>query len=235
MISFRSVDFAFGRRPVLSAFSLECHPGTTTALLGPSGCGKSTLVRLACGLLAPQAGTVLAGERNVKLGDVKGVLFQEDTLLPWLGASKNAWFPRRYDGLQRPEKLRVLFDEFGLSGAEALLPHELSMGMRKRVELVRALCADDRYLVGDEPFSALDVHQRHRLWSFWRKEIEETGRVALLVSHDLDEALTVADRILLLSPDAPTRIQLSVARENGRFPGEFREKVLALILGQRAV
>jgi NitT/TauT family transport system ATP-binding protein len=129
-----------------------------------------------------------------------------------------------------PEKLRGLFTVFGLSGAEKLLPQQLSAGMKKRVELARAICADDAYLIGDEPFSALDLNQRQVLWNQWRSEVERNGRTALLVSHDVDEAISVSDRILLLTADAPTSIKLAFDRENGKFPDGVRAEALRAIL-----
>lgn len=234
MISFENVSFSFGNRRILAGFSMTCRPGTTTAVLGPSGCGKTTIVRLACGLLDPNEGSIVtAPGAVVRLGKVRGVLFQDDTLLPWLDSASNAWFPRPLDDCaRRPKELQDLFDAFGLAGAENLLPHELSAGMKKRVELVRALCADESYLIGDEPFSVLDLQQRRSLWRRWRSEVEVRERTSLLVTHDVDEALAVSDRILMLTADAPTRIGLSVERVDGRFSDGVREKALNVILSR---
>jgi NitT/TauT family transport system ATP-binding protein len=233
MISFDKVTFSFGARQILADFSLTCLQHTPTALLGPSGCGKTTIIRLACGLLEPNAGEISANGQRIRLGDVRGVLFQDDTLLPWLNAVGNAWFPAALDkGRAMPKRLKALFAAFGLTGAEKLLPHELSAGMKKRVELARALCADGAYLIGDEPFSALDFNQRLILWNYWRLEVTTRGRTALLVTHDVDEAISISDRILLLTADAPTKITLSVDRKNGHFPESFRAEALRAILSE---
>jgi ABC-type nitrate/sulfonate/bicarbonate transport system ATPase subunit len=234
MIEFDRVTFSYGERVILSDFSLICRAGTTTSILGPSGCGKSTIVSLACGLLRPQAGRIVGpADEDVSLGSVRGVLFQDDTLIPWLSAGANAAFPGNPIAPAMMSRLEVIFQAFGLSRSIDLKPAELSMGMKKRVELARAICADESCLLGDEPFAGLDLAQRKELWNYWRSEVETKGKTSLLISHDIDEALHLSDVIILLDHRSPTRVQLRCERQNGAFPDTSREQVLRAILDNR--
>jgi ABC-type nitrate/sulfonate/bicarbonate transport system ATPase subunit len=232
MIALDSVTFSYGDRRILADLSLTFADGMTTAILGPSGCGKTTIVRLVSGLLQPSAGSVSVGPGvPAALGSVRGVLFQDDTLLPWLTVKQNAFFPRHLSRSgDAPASVATLLRAFGLGYAFEYLPSQLSSGMKKRVELVRALLADKRFLIGDEPFTGLDSAQKKVLWDIWRDRTVSETRVSLLVSHDIDEALYVSDQIIVLSAASPTSVILTAKREDGKFPGELRGDILALML-----
>lgn len=201
VIAFQDITYSYNSGPpVLEKFSMTAESGETTVFLGPSGCGKSTLARLACGLLRPQIGRVLVSHEAARPGLVRGVLFQDDTLVPWLSVVENAVFGAKH---RQPEEHLAAV---GLAGAENKLPHELSAGMKKRLEFVRAKLSDDKFLIADEPFSGLDFHQRRVLWQAWRDVMRHEKRTAMLITHDLDEAISLGNRLIVLSGRTPTRI-----------------------------
>ncbi|MET8775092.1 ABC transporter ATP-binding protein [Nocardia sp. NPDC004654] len=201
---------------------LTVDPGEIVVLLGPSGCGKSTILRAMAGLLPPIGGTVSVDGATVgAAADQCAMVFQEDALLPWRTARKNVEFALKLRGVprgrRRAEALDLL-DQVGLAGFGDHLPGALSGGMRQRVQLARTLAAHPRVLLMDEPFGALDAQTRadmqRLLISVWQRH--ET--TVLFVTHDVDEALLLADRIVLLTP-RPARIQLVVEIEHPRAPG----------------
>ena len=179
----------------LAPISLEVAREEVVALVGPSGCGKTTLLELVCGLQEPTAGTV---------GSAPAVLMpQRDLLLPWLSALDNAALPLRVAGRGRDEaraQARPLLRDFGLAGFEAARPHELSGGMRQRVAFLRTLLAGKPVLCLDEPFASLDALTRGDMQTWLAGALEREPRTVLLVTHDVEEALVLADRVLVLSP-----------------------------------
>lgn len=197
------------RIPVLDGVSFGAEPGTLTAILGPSGCGKSTLLRLIAGLERPTAGRALLGGAELA-GTPGGVAYhpQRDALLPWLRVLDNATLGAETCGVDRSVARSAalsLLDRFGLAGQERAWPDELSGGMRQRVALMRTFLMPQPLLALDEPLGALDALTR-RLLQHWLIDIVASdGRPILLVTHDIDEALLLADRILVLSP-RPGRI-----------------------------
>lgn len=199
------------KSPVLRESSFIVEPGTLTAIVGPSGCGKSTLLRVLAGLLQPAQGSARIGDREL-VGRPGGVAYhpQRDALLPWLRALDNitlgAETAGRDRGAARAEALGLL-ERFGLAGQERAWPDELSGGMRQRVALLRTFLMPQRALVLDEPLGALDALTRRRL-QHWLLDITASDRrPILLVTHDIEEALLLADRVLVLS-DRPGRIVL---------------------------
>lgn len=216
MIEFNGVDFGFYNHPLLfQNFSVAISQGQTTAILGPSGSGKSTLVRLICGLLSPDAGKILLDKNiHARMGVVRGALFQEDTLIPWMNTLCNAMFPNNnHKNKLVTEKAMQRLTDVGLADSAFKLPHELSSGMKKRLEFVRALMNDDAFLVADEPFSALDFHQRKMLWQLWQRTVCDSNRTAVIVTHDITEAVELGDRIIVISNKLPARITLDVKAE----------------------
>ncbi len=191
--------------------SLKVEAGEFVALVGPSGCGKTTMLAILAGLQPPTAGEVLlrgdAGAR--RLGRV-GYMPQRDLLLPWRSALGNAAAGLQVQGVPRRERsarARALFAEFGLSGFERAYPSQLSGGMRQRVAFARTVLAAPELLLLDEPFGALDALTRGSLQRWLADLWERLGKTCLLVTHDIDEALLLADRIYVLTA-RPGRVRL---------------------------
>src|SRR3954470_8463667 len=198
-IHIAGVSRAFARRgappvPALAGVSLDVAAAETVAVVGPSGCGKTTLLELVCGLQSPDAGVVRAAPAVL--------MPQRDLLLPWLNAIDNAALALRVAGVSRAqarERAHPLFAAFGLEGFERARPHELSGGMRQRVAFLRTLLAGKPVLCLDEPFGALDALTRREMQA-WRGEARAAERrTVLLVTHDVEEAVVLADRVVVLS------------------------------------
>src|SRR3954469_19900965 len=185
----------FGSVEALAGVSLRAAPGEVVAVVGPSGCGKSTLLELVCGLLAPDAGTVDA-QRAV-------LMPQRDLLLPWASALDNAGLALRVTGASKHEAREAaapVFAEFGLAGFEGARPDELSGGMRQRVSFLRTLLAGAPVLCLDEPFASLDSISRADMQAWLAGALAREPRTVLLVTHDVEEAVVLADRVVVLSP-----------------------------------
>jgi ABC-type nitrate/sulfonate/bicarbonate transport system ATPase subunit len=204
----------FGALDVLDGVSLVVRPREVVALVGPSGCGKTTLLEIVCGLQAPDAGAVRS--------DPAVLMPQSDLLLPWLRAIDNAALAARLAGASREEaraRARPLFEAFGLEGFERARPHELSGGMRQRVAFLRTLLSGKPVLCLDEPFAALDALTRRELRAWLAGALEHgaptgeagwSARTVLLVTHDVEEAAALADRVVVLSP-RPARVVAELA------------------------
>lgn len=190
---------AFDGRPIIQDLDLEIKPGEFLVLLGPSGCGKSTLLRLIAGLSEPVSGELILHPPDPGIGFV----FQDASLLPWRTALGNVLLPLELDGvpfaLARKEALRLLQD-VGLAGFDGHFPDALSGGMRMRVSIARALAGNPRLLLLDEPFAALDEVTRTRLDQHLGELTRSRGTTTLFVTHSIQEALALADRIVVLSP-----------------------------------
>jgi NitT/TauT family transport system ATP-binding protein len=202
----------FGEVTALDDLSLTVGSGEVLALVGPSGCGKSTLLELLAGLQAPDAGKVLA--------EPASYMPQRDLLLPWRSALANAALALECAGFGKADARREaqpLFDRFGLSGFEKARPYELSGGMRQRVALARTFLAGRPLLLLDEPFASLDQITRGSLQEWLADALEGEPRTVVLVTHDVQEALYLADRVVIMSP-RPGRIvaQIEVPFERPR-------------------
>jgi NitT/TauT family transport system ATP-binding protein len=200
------VDFPFpdrGELPVLSGCSLSVEQGELVALVGPSGCGKSTSLNVLAGQVIPKAGKALVGGQPVAgLPASLGYISQADTLLPWRTVEDNVALGLELRGMgkqARREKARDLMARMGLTGFEKSWPHQLSGGMKKRAAIARVLSLDPQVLLMDEPFAPLDALTRQRLQEEILSLWERTPRTILYVTHDLGEAITLADRVLLMS------------------------------------
>jgi NitT/TauT family transport system ATP-binding protein len=196
----------------LAGVSLCAAHGELLAVVGPSGCGKTTLLELICALQAPEAGTITSAPAVL--------MPQRDLLLAWLSALDNAALALRIAGLSRRsarQRARALFTELGLEGFEAALPHELSGGMRQRVAFLRTLLAGKPVLCLDEPFGALDAITRAEMQQWLATTLAREPRTVVLVTHDVEEAVLLADRVAVLSP-RPGRVlaQLEVEIERPR-------------------
>jgi ABC-type nitrate/sulfonate/bicarbonate transport system ATPase subunit len=194
-VALTGVAKAYGDVQAVSDVSLRVAPRETVAVVGPSGCGKSTLLELVCGLQAPDAGTVEAAPA--------ALMPQHDGLLPWLSALDNAGLALRVAGSSKAAARAAAhehFAAFGLEGFERSRPGELSGGMRQRVAFLRTLLAGRPVLCLDEPFGALDALTRAQLQRWLAGALVREPRTVLLVTHDVEEAVLLADRIVLLSP-----------------------------------
>ena len=199
------LSHSFGDLEVLEAIDLEVGQAEVVALVGPSGCGKSTLLELAAGLAEPAAGTIEVAGLAAAPDRLSSSAYmpQQDLLLPWLRAVDNAALGLRAGGAGKRSARRdaePLFERLGLSGFERSWPEELSGGMRQRVAFARTLLTGEPLLLLDEPFAALDAITRGDLQSWLRTVLAAEPRAVLLVTHDVEEALFVADRVIVLSP-----------------------------------
>jgi NitT/TauT family transport system ATP-binding protein len=184
-------------------FSLEVAAGEFVCLLGPSGCGKSTFLNIVAGFIPPTAGTLLLDGRPVsRPGPDRGVVFQEHALFPWLSVADNIGFGLRMRGAARADRaatVRRYVDLVGLTGFERSFPKDLSGGMRQRVAIARALANDPKMLLMDEPFAALDAQMRRLLQDELVKIWRGTGKTVLFVTHSIEEALRLSDRVVVMT------------------------------------
>lgn len=224
MIRVRDLRFGFAGEPVVADLSLSVAAGETVALLGPSGCGKSTALRLLAGLLAPDAGTVGLPADGPE-GRGHALVFQDPRLLPWRTVQQNIALALTAAGVPasaHAARIEPLLARVGLAQAAHLLPAQLSGGMAQRAALVRGLATRPRCLLLDEPFSAVDPLLREDLQAALQSLIADRQVATVLVTHDIAEALVLADRVLVLAP-RPTRIRGEVSIDAPRPRGtEFR-------------
>jgi NitT/TauT family transport system ATP-binding protein len=241
-IDVRNVSHRFALRgealPVLDDISLTIEPGEFVALLGPSGCGKSTLLRLVAGLDAPAQGAIHADGQPVSGPDPsRVVVFQDPTLFPWRNVRDNvALGPQaQRSGRDAATRIEAALELVGLSAFANAYPHQLSGGMAQRAALARALVNDPQLLVLDEPFGKLDSLTRMRMQAELVRLWQAQRFSVLLVTHDVEEALYVANRVIVLS-ERPARI-VSQVRNDAPYPRHrddpalvrLRRDVLALL------
>lgn len=190
---------------------LAVEPGSFVAIVGPSGCGKSTLLRLVAGLDRPTAGCITIDGRPVTgVSPAAGILFQQDALLPWRTVLENVALGLRIRGVSRPERLRraaAWIERVGLGGFEARYPAQLSGGMRQRAALAQVLACEPEILLLDEPFAHLDAQTRRILEADLLALCADGSRTVLLVTHDLDEAVALADAVALMTAGPASRIR----------------------------
>jgi ABC-type nitrate/sulfonate/bicarbonate transport system ATPase subunit len=214
-IELSQVEMWFGELHVLNEIGLTVEPGTVVGLVGPSGCGKSTLLELIAGLGEPTGGTVAVGGAAAAAGRLEhcALMPQSDLLMPWRDALGNAALALENAGAGRGRArtdAMPLFGRLGLEGFERSRTWELSGGMRQRVAFARTLLAGKPVLLLDEPFGALDAITRAELQDWLRAALHDEPRTTVLVTHDVEEALLVCDRVVVMSP-RPGRIVLDLA------------------------
>ena len=188
------VSHSYGVVPVLKDLNLVVNPGEVVVLVGPSGCGKTTILNLLSGHIEPVSGSIY------REGIIRTV-YQQDGLFPWLTVSENITIGLRsmMDASKREKEMRELVELIHLEGFENHYPHQLSGGMRQRVELARVLAGDSDILLMDEPFSALDYQTRLRMRHELVRLLKQRPRTVVFVTHDIEEAAQLADRVLVLS------------------------------------
>ncbi|MDR1029341.1 MAG: ABC transporter ATP-binding protein [Treponema sp.] len=223
---------------VLANINLEFKPGEFIALIGPSGCGKSTLLRLIAGLTVPDQGRLFLDTDEIHgPGYERGLVFQDPTLFPWKTIYENIAFGLRARGVYQKEKTTIpeFFKLVGLEGFEKSYPHHLSGGMAQRAALARALVNRPKVLLLDEPLGALDAFTRMNMQDEILKIWEHRGMTTVMVTHDVDEAIYMADRIVVMST-RPAKIeqviQVSIGRPRQRGAPDFldlRAKILQLL------
>lgn len=232
----------------LQNVSLELKPGELLAVLGPSGCGKTTLLNILAGFLTPTEGRIALGGNPVKgPGPERGMVFQQGALFEWMSVRKNIDFGPRMKGMARAERDRItdhLLETVGLHDFGDKAVYELSGGMQQRVALARCLANDPEVILMDEPLGALDALTREKMQGLVLKLWKETGKTVVLITHSVEEALLLGERLVVMAP-RPGRIfkeyrlpfaELGVSadlREVKKSAGftDTREEILSMIWG----
>jgi NitT/TauT family transport system ATP-binding protein len=223
----------------LENINLKVNDGEFLCILGPSGCGKSTILRLIAGLDEPSSGQILMDDEVIIGPDHKrGMVFQEYSLFPWRSVIENVAFPLEMKGVSEEERNKIAEDYLkivGLSNFRDSKPHELSGGMKQRVAIVRSLAGDPEVLLMDEPFGALDIQTRNQLQKDLLKIWEDKGKTIIFVTHDIDEAIFLGDRIILMSkgPGKIAKIfEVDIERIRDRLDPKFlkiRQEIMNLL------
>ena len=205
----KDFDDAGGTKSILSGVNFRVRRREFVTVIGPSGCGKSTLIRILAGLEQPTSGQVLLdGDPVTGPGPERGMVFQGYTLFPWLTVTKNVMFGLKQKGhaeSQARSEAKLWVDMVGLTPYADAYPHQLSGGMKQRVAIARALANQPRVLLMDEPFGALDAQTRSQMQWYLTQIWTNVDVTILFITHDLDEAILLADRILVLAPN-PGRV-----------------------------
>lgn len=230
------VRLSYTGEPIIDELSITVRPGEILVLTGPSGCGKSTVLRALAGLLRPDAGRVLAdGDEVAGTDRDRAVVFQDNALLPWKTVRANIELALRLRGVPRTGR-RALADrwiaEIGLTGFADFLPKSLSGGMRQRVQLARGLAGAPRAVMMDEPFGALDTQTRTTMQRLLIDTWDSHPTTVVFVTHDVDEALLLGDRIAVLGrAGEPLRALLEVPRprESGVDRSPVRTEIIAAL------
>lgn len=198
------VHFSYdGTTSIFKHFSIDVTPGEFLAIIGPSGCGKTTMLNLLSGFLSPTNGSIkLRGQPIIPEDPHFGYVFQSATLFPWLSTIENVEFGLKMEGKMQAnemrEKAKTYLALVGLEGFEDYLPRQLSGGMQQRVSLARALVMEPRLLLMDEPFGALDAITRETMNDELLRLWDELGQTVVFITHDIDEAIYLSDRIVVL-------------------------------------
>lgn len=200
MLEFKNISYTYhtkeGETTAVSNLNFTVENGQFVSVIGPSGCGKTTILSLAAGLLSPSAGEVVRGEGEF------GYMLQRDALFPWRTVEGNIFLPLEVKKRNTPEKRKravELAEKYGLKDFLKKTPSQLSGGMRQRVALIRTLAAEPEILLLDEPFSALDYQTRLEVCDDVQRIIKSEKKTALLVTHDISEAIALSDKVVVLS------------------------------------
>ncbi len=244
LLSVSGVGFDYEDAPILEDVSLMVQRGEFVALVGPSGCGKSTLLNLISGVLSARDGEIVADGRVAKSERVGNVSYmqQKDLLLPWRTVAENSRLGLELRGHGRSESdsaVKGMAESFGIYDVLDSMPWQLSGGMRQRVALLRAVLPDNSVLLLDEPFGALDAITRSSLQQWLLNVLDTSDKAVVLVTHDVEEAILLADRVLVMSSnpgqiigEVVTGLALDHENENQTTSPEFvalKKKILALL------
>lgn len=229
-IEMRNCDVAFGsnaraKQQILNSFSLDVSRGEFVVLVGPSGCGKTTVLNVMAGLVPLSAGTVtVSGSKPDPSRGSIGYMFQEYGLFPWRTVSQNIAFGleiKRQNAAERRDRVEHFLGMMRLIKHADHYPHQISGGMRQRVALARTLIVNPSVLLMDEPFGALDPQTREELQDELRRIHAETNKTVVFVTHSIDEAIYLGDRVVVLK-DSPTRIVQIIERDRKEIDTDFR-------------
>lgn len=204
MVCIDDVTMAFGDFVATENVNVTVADGEFVSVVGPTGCGKSTILNAVAGLLKPAKGSVTIDGQPVSgiQGDI-GYLFQQEALLPWKTAFENVELGLKFRSdiskAERAEKVDAWLAKVGLAGFGKRYPHQLSGGQRKRVQMAQALITEPKVILMDEPFSALDIHTRHLMQNELLRLWQEDRRAVIMITHDLDEAIALGDRVVVLA------------------------------------
>lgn len=202
-----------GETPAIDNLNFSIEKGEFISLIGPSGCGKSTLLNIISGLLKPSDGKIIYNDKDIKNRlDKMGYMFQKDYLFEWLSVRSNVMLGLKIKGLDTEENIKradKLLENYQLDRFKNHKPSELSGGMKQRVALIRTLALNPDVLLLDEPFSALDYQTRLKVCDDVKGIIKKEGKTAIMVTHDLGEAITTSDRIIVLTK-RPAKLKLDV-------------------------
>ncbi|WP_316160497.1 ABC transporter ATP-binding protein [Bradyrhizobium sp. SZCCHNRI20481] len=210
MVEINQVTMSFGNYTAVRDVNLTVADGEFLAIAGPTGCGKSTILNAIAGLLKPSAGSIAIDGQPVRgvQGNI-GYLFQQDALLPWKTAIENVELGPLFRGVsasERHERAMAWLVKVGLKGFEHRYPHQLSGGQRKRVQMAQALIHGPKVILMDEPFSALDIHTRHLMQNELLRLWQEEKRAVVMITHDLEEAIALGDRVVVLASGPASRV-----------------------------
>ena len=224
MLEFKNVSYTYhtkaGETTAVDKLNFTVENGEFVSVIGPSGCGKTTILSLAAGLLAPSSGEVLRGNGEF------GYMLQRDALFPWRTVEGNIFLPLEVKKRNTPEKREKAVElavKYGLKDFLKKTPKELSGGMRQRVALIRTLAAEPEILLLDEPFSALDYQTRLEVCDDVQGIIKSEKKTALLVTHDISEAIALSDKVVVLSNRPATVIAVHPINFGGNVPKNRRE------------
>ncbi|MDK4718665.1 ABC transporter ATP-binding protein [Rhizobium sp. CNPSo 3968] len=210
MVAIENVTMSFGSFVAVQDVNLTVADGEFVAIVGPTGCGKSTILNAIAGLLKPAKGSVsIDGALVSGVQNNIGYLFQQDALFPWKTALENVELGPLFQGVgagERRERALKWLEKVGLKGFEDRYPHQLSGGQRKRVQMAQALITGPKVILMDEPFSALDIHTRHLMQNELLRLWQEEQRAVVLITHDLEEAIALGDRVVVLASGPRSRV-----------------------------
>ncbi len=249
LLSVANVGFDYDNTPILDEVSLTVDRGEFVALVGPSGCGKSTLLNLISGVLPARSGAIRTGNRVIRsdrLGNVS-YMQQKDLLLPWRSVAENSRLGIELRGAGHADSMvqvERLSRSFGLADVLDMMPWQLSGGMRQRAALLRAVLPENPVLLLDEPFGALDAITRRSLQQWLLNTLDTSDRAVVLVTHDVEESILLADRVLVMAPN-PGRIVANIdVKIDSSLDGadtstsprfiELKKRVLSLLNGDES-